>query len=199
MVRVYEQVDVAAIDGSFEACVTRSAADEALNFYDREVQESGTIGSGTNLVGSNDNIFHNRAMHLESEANQPNSTSWPAGDWVFRFNVTTGNANVLWFTSHVCRVDSSGVSQASIGQETGSSQALTSGVKTVTVSGSADAGAAATDRFYLIGTVIRAGGSHGNQNATITNDQLIDTPFAALTATAVRDPVMGQGIVPFAR
>ncbi len=194
MVRVYEQVDQAATHGTQQVCANPTAAQTT---YNRELQESGTLGSGTLTVATN-NTGSRRCMHLESEANEPNSTSWPAGDWVFRFNVTTGNANVEWSQGQVCRVNSAGANQATIGSNT-FVVPLTAGVKTETISGSADAGAAATDRFYMIGRVQRESSAHGTQTATITNDQVMDTPFAALAATAVKDPVMSPGVVPFPR
>lgn len=176
MVRVYEQVDVAAVDGSIEACSFGGTG--TATHFDREVQESGSLGSGTNdVVVSSTNVL--RGMHFESENNEPNETTWPAGDWIFRFNVTTGNANVEWVTQVCCRLDSGGTSQAQIflAGIPGGVQALTAGVHEETFSGAVDFGAAASDRFYLVSLLRREADAHGNQTATITNDQLLDTPF----------------------
>lgn len=180
MVRIYEQVDVVAIDGSIAACTGFPLAQADFN---REVQESGSLGSGTLIVGAN-TISIERALHYESEANEPNETSWPAGDWVVRFNVTTGNTNLDITDMVVCRVDSGGTSQATIGAASFLPFVLSAGVKSITVAGGADAGAAATDRFYLVGGIRRILG-HGSQQATITNDQLLDTPFAALAGPSI--------------
>jgi len=175
VVRVYEQVDQAAIDGSIAACSDFSVAAAE---YNREVEESGTLGSGTNVITANTGSLR-RAIHFESETNEPNETSWPAGDWTVRFNVTTGNTNVDLDGIDICRVNSSGVNQATIFDTFFLAINLSAGVKTFTVSGNADAGAAATDRFYIVLSIFRSAG-HGSQSATITNDQQIDTPFAAL-------------------
>ena len=174
MVRIYEQVDSAAVDGSIAACTSLLVANTEFN---REVQEAGTLGSGTNDMANNATDIK-RGFHFESEANEPNETSWPAGTWTVRLNVTTGNANLDFESLDICRVDSGGTSQATIGTLT-STVTLTSGVHTFNVTGSADAGAAASDRFYAVGGIAIDPAAHGTQTVTVTNDQLIDTPFSA--------------------
>lgn len=195
MVRIYEQVDVAAIDGSIAACFATLLANVD---YNRELQESGTLGSGTNVAGTN-TIGLEHAIHLESEANEPNSSSWPSGDWTLRLNITTGNANVILDHINVCRLDSLGVNQATVVNVSSVNIPMTAQVFVDTRNGQAQPGASATDRFYYVINITRLSGAHGNQNVTITNDQLIDTPFAALAATAVKDPILSHGVVPFAR
>ncbi len=178
MVRVYEQVDQAAIDGSIAAC---SGLGAATAEYNREVEESGALGSGTNVITTSD-AGGERAIHFESEANEPNATTWPAGFYTTRINVTTGNSNLDWETVHVCRVNSGGMSQATITSDSSLGISLTAGVKFASLSPLFASGAAATDRFYIVGGIIRSGG-HGDQSATITNDQLLDTPFDAVVAS----------------
>lgn len=190
MVRIYEQVDVAAIDGTIAAC---SGLGAASGVYDRELQESGTLGSGTNAVSENTGSVV-RSIHFESEANEPNETSWPAGDWIVRIRVTTGNSNLDWDEQYVCRVNSGGVSQATIGSAVAQAVNLTAGAKSITVAGGADAGAAATDRFYLVGGIIRSAG-HGEQIAVVFNDQSIDTPFAAVAANVSSDRGILRGVL----
>lgn len=171
MVRVYEQVDVAAIDGSIEAC--EGAFSLASDEYNREVQESGTLGSGTLLVTSNTSASQ-RAFHYESEADEPGDTNWPTGTFTIRINVTTGNVNLSQVRWKVCRVNSSGVSQATVAQNF-NSDVLNAGVISKNMTGSVQ-DAALTDRFYVVGLIARTDG-HGNQSATITNDQTLTTPF----------------------
>src|SRR5262245_22125352 len=75
---------------------------------------------------------------------QPGSSAaWNSGNWTVRLNVTTANANITWTDTYICRLNSSNVSQATIGSLTGQSTSLgTTGVKTHTVSGSSQTPAA---------------------------------------------------------
>ncbi len=138
-----------------------------------------------------------RAIHLQTEPNEPNLVSWPAGNYITRINVTTGNANLDWDENYVCRMPITCILSNTIGSAVAQAVSLTAGVKSITVAGALDSGLLA-DTVFIVGGIARVAG-HGSQSATITNDQVVDTPFAAVGAIAVKDPIMGPGIVPFPR
>jgi hypothetical protein len=92
---------------------------------------------------------------LYSDAGVPNNTSWEAGTWTVRCEVTTANANITVLEAQVCRVNSSGTNQASVisgagALVLGANGATTTGVKSGSASGSAQAGSAAGDRMAVV-------------------------------------------------
>lgn len=105
-------------------------------------------------------------------------TTWAAGTWTVRFNVTTANMNLTVTAVHICRANSSGTNQETIGSATGLSISLgTTGVKSQAVTGSAVTPAAGD-----LVTVVLVGdnGSMSAATASITRGQNIDSPFTGL-------------------
>ena len=102
-------------------------------------------------------------------------TIWEAGTYTVRLNVTTAVANLLLTEVHVCRVNSSCVSQATVGSTTGLTISMGSlGVKSVEVTG-AEQSAADTDKIYIV--LIFANSAHADAIFGFTPDQNIDTPI----------------------
>jgi hypothetical protein len=170
-----QQTDTAAIDGAVVAC---SGAGAGTTTDNKQATQGGTPGVSSPTISLAGNQTNNRGIHFESAANEPGQTSWPAGNWVVRLNVTTANANITWTGTYICKVNSSGQSLATVGSLTGQSLGLGStGVQSMTVSGSAQT-ANATDRIYII--LIFSNSQTSFQSFNYRPNQLIDTPFPAL-------------------
>jgi hypothetical protein len=170
-----QQTDAAAIDGAMAACSGRSAAQTTDN---KQATQNGTAGTTSPTITLAANSSNVRGVHFESANNEPNLTSWPAGNWTVRINVTSPNTNITWTECYICRVNSSGVSQATVGSLTGQSLSLVSGVASMTISGSAQT-ANATDRVYILCVFSNSTGVQ--QSFNYKPNQLIDTPLTAAT------------------
>lgn len=121
-------------------------------------------------------------------------TGWQAGDYVIPLDITT-TASVLSVEEvYVCRVNSSNVSQETIGSLTGIGRSLgTAQVESFTVSGSATT-ASATDRIQII-VIFTNTHTHGGDDAVgITMGQSITTPLdpggVATEISATRDDLI---------
>jgi hypothetical protein len=115
----------------------------------------------------------------------PVGTSGDAGTWTVRVNITTSNMNLTITEIHICRVNSC-LNQETIGSATGLSISLGStGVKTQTVTGAAVTLAAGDDALV---SFVLSNGSMTLQQANLTLDQNIDSPFTAVTQSLVYDP-----------
>ena len=168
------QTDSAAVDGSSIMCNSAVLADTPGS---RQATDGGTPGSTpVSVTFAAQSVLRSTVM-FESAAGEPNSTSWEAGDYVVRLNVTTAvTGNGQWRETHICRCNSSGVSQASVGSLTGQTTDITStGVKTHTVSGAAQGSASATDRVYIV--LVFVSTNKTPRTMSFTPDQLIDTPL----------------------
>ena len=175
---IFVQTNTNAQDGVIAAC-SGGAVGEATG--STQLQKGGTAGTTERTVtiakGNTDIGFT-----LQSAPNWPSETSWPSGNYVVRLNVTTANSNITWEDCYVCRVNSSGVNQETIGSLT--AQAIscgTTGVKTMTVSGSATT-AAATDEIYIV-CLFKNGDHMSSFSIGITPDQNVDVPQALGTIT----------------
>jgi hypothetical protein len=168
-----QQTDTAAVDGAIAACSGRGAGAVTDN---KQATSGGTPGVGTPGLTINGHATDVRLVHFESAVNEPNNTNWDAGSWIVRLNITTGNANVTWDECYICRVNSSGVSQATVGSLTGQAINLTStGTYTMTISGSSQPGASATDRIYIVLVFSNSGATPAALN--YKPSLIIDTPI----------------------
>jgi hypothetical protein len=102
--------------------------------------------------------------------------TWAAGTWVTRWNVSTANMNLVLEAVHICRLNSAGTSQATIGSATalGLSMGAT-GVITVNVTGTAQTFAAG-DRVAIYMSVRNT--TTMTQASGFTFNQSIATPIA---------------------
>jgi hypothetical protein len=102
----------------------------------RQASYHGTPGTGTHGVQLPAN-----AKNLAAYWNQiliPAGTAWNAGAWTISIDVTQGATGVALSSAYLCRLNSSNVSQATIGSATGLNIDLsTTGVKTFTIAGNA--------------------------------------------------------------
>lgn len=116
--------------------------------------------------------------------------SWDAGTWTVRMNVTTANMNLEIDRLWICRIDSSGNSQAQIGDSDTLSSPISlasTGVKSQTVSGSAQSPSAGDVVWVLVRV---NNGAMSTQSFTFTPDQLIDSPFNVAAVPLATKPVI---------
>lgn len=105
----------------------------------------------------------------------PGLTTWNAGNYRVRIAITTGNAQVTLHGVYVCRVNSLGVSIATVGKTDGLSIAtLPISVIVVDVAGAVQT-ASAGDRLAIDVSFTRTATT--GQSVGITPSQLIDVPW----------------------
>ena len=145
-----------------------SGSNGAIGLSAAESLGSGTLGFG--MSGSESNVVF---AVLASDG--IGATDWAGGTYTLRYNITNGAANCTLTEIYVCRLNSSCVSQESLGSVLSLSQSLNStGTFTQNITGSSTT-AAATDKvaFVLVG-------SNSNMNARtgeFTRDEVCDTPI----------------------
>ena len=114
--------------------------------------------------------------------------SWDAGTWVVPLRVTTANMNITVVTVMICRANSAGTNQATIGSSTGLSTSLGStGVKTFNVTGSAQTPGVGDRVKIIIGV---SNGAMSAQACGLTPSELIDTPFTISATPTTYSPLM---------
>lgn len=139
------------------------------------LNENGTPGQGQGNVTLPAQLTR-ACLWFSSLANQPNATSWPAGDWVVPINVTVKNNFMYLEEVHICRVGSDCSNKGSVGSQTGIGLQLNStGVKTITIAGSAQT-ADAGDRIYIV-CVLRNDHNSQSQAIQVKADQVVTTPL----------------------
>jgi len=177
--RNYTQTDTdetSCTTSVLETCAS-GTNNAATNSEGRIIDETGSAGSseigGTMSDGDSDEYNY---WFLSDDVSD---TSWAAGDWVIRLNVTTADTMSISDLT-VCRVNSSCTTH----EERIAGGPLTpidlnsTGTKTITISGSA-ATAASGDLFLVVVTT-QEDQAHGNSSVKITPSLIIDTPLTSL-------------------
>lgn len=171
MAVILVQTDTVAPCGTILAC-TSPADGLATVPQARQAEEDGSAGSGELSVTINKADIQAGVMFESPAVGQ---TTWQAGTYTVRLNVTTAVANLDLIEVHVCRVNSGCVSQETVGSSVGLAISMgTTGVKNVDVIGS-EQSASATDRIYIV--FIFQAVNHVNCTFGFTPDQNIDTPI----------------------
>ena len=138
-----------------------------------------TVG-GTAGTGVDDPTVASSATAAEValKLDVPAGTSWDAGDYTVRMNVTTANMNLTISSIYLCRVDSACTNQATIGSATGLSISLAStGVVSQVVTGSAQTPSVGDFILIVLGLT---NGAMSSQQVVFTQDQNIDTPLSVV-------------------
>lgn len=112
-------------------------------------------------------------------------TSWEAGDWVVRLNVTSASsASLIVSAVYVCRLNSSCTPLATVGSLTSLTVGLdTTGVKTFTVSGSSLPTTSTSDRAYFV-IVTTSSNFFAPESFQFAPNQDIDSPIVPLGSPA---------------
>lgn len=145
----------------------------------KSAPKSGSAGSvevnfGINKAGTEAGIMF--------QSDGIGETSWDAGTYTVRVNVTTAQANLEFAEVYVCRANSSGINQATVGSLTGLTEALSAGTHTFNVTGSSQT-AGATDVVYIV-LVIFNTQPHADQTGYFTPSLVINTPITSTAAAA---------------
>jgi len=143
-------------------------------FLASRIEDGGTPGVTGQLISFAGEQVLIAAGFMQTEDNVPNAVRWDAGPWVIRYNVSVGNMNIRLEELYVCRFDNACGSLATVGSLLAQDLQMTSGVKTLTVTGSEQA-AGATDEIYIVARM--RNNSMSAQSITIIPDQNIDTPI----------------------
>ena len=135
----------------------------------------GTAGTSTYTVSMDNN---NTKWLFFSKLTIPSGTNWNAGTWTVRLQVgSTGNNNVKLSAVYVCRVNSSNVSQATIGSNTSVDTTVTANsVISVNVTGSSQT-PSANDYVNIVYVFSNTVGTISTQSFTVKSDQIINSPF----------------------
>jgi hypothetical protein len=175
------QTDSAATHGQSVACSGAALTADVGNSI--AAPDGGTAGVGTRTITVGIGATE-AAIFMESGPIVVQI--WPAGVWSVPLDITAGNADISLDEVYVCRVNSAGVSQATIASRTGISRALTStGVITVDLFQENDETASATDRVYIVFVLTNADAG-ATQAITITPGQTILTPIIKVHRIKVR-------------
>lgn len=141
----------------------------------------GTAGTSTPQIAAQSS--ESNIIGAQFEIQPSASTTWNSGTWTVRINITTANMNLTWTAVYICRVNSSCTNQATIGSATGLNISLgTTGVKSTTVSGSAQTPSAGDIVLVLL---LISNGAMSLQTANLTANQNIDSPFTAVVDVTV--------------
>lgn len=166
-----QQEDTAADSGFVTTCSGVAAGSVTS---DHQMIRSGTAGS-TEVLPDPDNTSSS-VLVFQSDITlpEPNVTTWDAGDYVIRLNVTTGRAATLWAASYICERTSGGAYNA-VASLTGQTTAMGAGTQTMTVNRATDYSAAASSTVYIV--LVFTGAAHGGTDVGITPSLIIDTPI----------------------
>lgn len=147
----------------------------------KQCEDGGTVGSTEDVFTTIKGGAINAYLFLQCEIVA--DVDWNAGDWTVRWNVTDGNMDVDLEEIHICRVNSSCVSQASIGSDIAIAENLAStGIRTRTIAGSVQTPSVGDDVVIVFG--LQNNNSMFNRDIGWTPDQNVDSPFTAVGGAA---------------
>lgn len=174
------QTDTAAQDSDNGAiCSSGTNPDNDPAFV--QCSSGGTPGSTDPDKGIGAGTSDIRMIYFQSAPGEPNATTWEAGTWTIPLNINTADTGTQWTQTWVCRVDSSGASQESLGSTTGQTEALSAGVHNTgpaLVSCSAATSPSATDEILIILVFTETVGMGAN-TISFFPDQTILTPIGS--------------------
>jgi hypothetical protein len=172
----YQQTDTIGIKNDF-AC-DGAVPSPGHTRQELVMRQGGASGTAENLITINQSATQVGVTYI-SPVNDPGFTSWQAGNWVVRFNVDPADTDpsIKWDGTCIFVVNSSGTTnKATVGSLTGQAIDLsTAGVKTMTISGSAQT-VLGTDRVY-IELVFHNNNAGADNNLMFFADQKNDTPL----------------------
>jgi hypothetical protein len=164
------QTDTTFTNGNSAGCSGRSSSSVTKQLTGVIIGSAGTISQTVTLTSAQTNVWG-----LQTKLDIPSGTSWNAGTWTWRLNVTTANMNLTLTEVYICRINSSNVSQATIGSATGLGLGLgTTGVQSGTISGSAQTPSSGD---YVNIVFVFTNAAMNTQSISVTHNQVIDTPL----------------------
>jgi len=183
MPAIYTQKNVLTDCGAAAYCSSLSAAPAA---QETGVEEGATPGATEQTITISLPVATKlRAYYMQPTPAPSTDFDWNAGVWVVRINVTTAGVDIDWEDTHICRVNSGCVSQATIGSLLNQGISLGIGVKTMSVSGIAQTPAVGDSFMVVLGFGLNP---PNTGSVGITPNQNLDTPLTLIpTKTHDRD------------
>lgn len=144
----------------------------------RQATEGGTPGVATIAQSIDGGAVNIIAVFFECIVGT--GVSWNAGTWTVNLDVTTAASGVMnWTGLDICRLNSSCTSQASIATASPSVPVTTTGVKTVTASGSAQSPSVG-DKVMVLLSFSQTGPT---RSFSYIPDVTIDSPFSGVSTS----------------
>lgn len=169
----FQQTDSNFTNGNSAAC---SAYVQPADAYH---QKTATVGGSAGTASFQiDNSNNSAQWGLQHKLTIPSGTSWNAGTWTVRLQVgSSGNNNVKLIAVYICRVNSSNVSQATIGSNTSVNTTITANsVITVNVTGSAQT-PSANDYVNIVYVFENTIPTPSTLSFTVKSNQIINSPY----------------------
>lgn len=168
----FQQTDTAPACTAAAFCSGRSlgGADET----EMQAEDGGTAGITADTFGmaGSDSLV----VVFTNEIVVAAGVTWAAGTWTVRVDITKALTDFTFEEVHLCRVNSSCVSQASFGSLTAIGESVTAGVHTFSVTGTAETPSAG-DIVQIVHVMSHAGTM--TKTAKYVPSQLVDSPFTA--------------------
>lgn len=178
MAQTYNQTATAGPSAG-QYCTGNATANGAA--WSKQASVGGSSGAEATITVDG-SLTTGRAIYYKCVI--PAGTNWDAGDWTINVNVTTAAANTTIEQCHVCRVNSSDVSQETLGSATGLGIAVSAtGVKTITVNQGSASSPSAGDNVVIVLALTNTNSC--TRTLGITPDQTIANAYtdAATTIT----------------
>lgn len=171
MAVIFTQTDATATCGQTAYCSAMPVG--SPNNNNRRCTPGGTPGVTPASIQVNASDADH--IYIWFELIVQDGSAWNAGNWTVRLDVSTANAAISWDQVDICRINSSCVSQASIGVQGGVVSMAGTGVKTfATITGSAQAPNNG-DKVMVLLTFSNIAGV--GSNLSFLPDVNIDSPF----------------------
>lgn len=179
----YQQTDTAG-EFAIAAFCSADTVTASSNKAAWQASSGGSAGtaSHTNYGANSSDVSR---VNLNFDITIDSGTSWDAGTWTVRLNLTSAQSQngCTWTKVYICRVNSAGVNQETLGSNTAVGISLgTTGVKSANVTGNAATSPASTDRVVVVMSITNGSSMFGT-TGTIKTDQLISSPFTSGAAT----------------
>jgi len=171
---LYNQTDAASGCGIRTAC----GSGAPLGTMNSELDPTAGLGSSEQTQAIATGLGNRTIFSYESQNSptSPNVTTWQAGNYVVRINVTTGQMDIRLREVNVCKMSSACGTFVTVIRETGLDIQMTGGVITRTLTRVGNQTFLATDRL-IISLVVNNVSSMFSRTLGITPDQVIDTPI----------------------
>jgi hypothetical protein len=167
----FQQTDSNFTNGDSGACSGWQAADA---YFQKTATVGGSAGTSTYTIQTSNNSTQ---WGLQHKLTIPSGTTWNAGTWTVKLQVgSTGNNNVTLSHVYICRVNSSNVSQATIGSATPGTTVSANSLITVNITGSAQTPSSG-DYVNIVYVFANTVGTPSTLSFTVKSDQIINSPF----------------------
>lgn len=168
-----QQQNVVADSGFNVGCsgATAEASPDA-----RQILRGGSAGSIEITIDPGNGLTRAcLAFQSDTGIPEPGVTTWQAGDYVVRLNVTTARSGMIWEETYICERTSGAVFNT-VASLTGQTTTMDAGTQTHTVNRGTDFSPLdANSTLYIV--MVFTGPAHGGSNAGVTPSLVVDTPI----------------------